>query len=328
MDDHAPLSISEVFGLAPYAQTLQQAMVVFRGDPTVPPSRFDTTSLGIMTPRLSVGTWLGRRMGGRTIPLLNLFNRNPTPTSAGWSVRITQVRDFRGKGLTYDSHNGTDFVIPPGTVATAAGAGQVVSIRREFNRGGLKIYLDHGRGLMTTYNHLGRALVDVGARVAEGEPIALTGYSGIDGLTGFPWLAPHVHWNAILGGVLVDPFAEPGETSLWRQHNDPRPWDGARPEAWSPTTFEVARVEAMLADLKDATRRRALASSCEPWRLGHELIIESTVYPTRFSTESAGKILFGDNVPREPRLSLPFLARDYEGVDFADAMGFRDADLP
>jgi murein DD-endopeptidase MepM/ murein hydrolase activator NlpD len=27
------------------------------------------------------------------------------------------------------------------------------------NRGGLKVFIDHGRGVVTTSNHLGRALV-------------------------------------------------------------------------------------------------------------------------------------------------------------------------
>ncbi len=328
MTEHQPLSIPEVFGLKPYAQTLQQARMVFKGDPNVPPSRFDTTSLGIMTPRLSIGTWMGIKMGGRTIPLLSLFNHNQTPIREGWSTRVTQVRDFRGRYLTYDSHNGTDFVIPPGTITTAATSGRLVSIRQEFNRGGLKLYMDHGQGLMTTYNHLGRALINIGDVVEEGEPIALTGYSGIDGLTGFPWLAPHVHWNAILGGVLVDPFGLDGQESLWRQRNDPKPYMGQELEPYSATTFPQERIEAMLNDLQDAQRREELVRSVPPWRLPFELIIEATVYPTRFATHDAGQILFETPPERRPRLSLPFRAEDFDGVGFADDMGFRTAAKP
>ncbi|MDA1196225.1 MAG: M23 family metallopeptidase, partial [Planctomycetota bacterium] len=132
----------------------------------------------------------------------NLFNRTPTPEADGWSVRVTQVRDFRGRRLTYDSHNGTDFAIPPGTVVVASAPGRVASRRSEYNRGGLKLYVDHGDGLMSTYHHLGRTLVAVGADVARGQPIALSGYSGLDALVSFPWVAPHVHYNVLLGGVL------------------------------------------------------------------------------------------------------------------------------
>ena len=328
MTHHPPLSVSEVFGLTPYEQTLRQAIMVFRGDPTVPPSRFDLTSLNLMTPRLSIGTWLGKKMGGRTIPLLNLFNHNPTPPSQGWSVRVSQVRDFRGRALTYDSHNGTDFVIPPGTLTTAAAPGRIVSIRKEFNRGGLKIYIDHGHGLMTTHNHLARSLVEVGQQVAEGQPIALTGYSGIDGLTAFPWLAPHVHYNVILGGELVDPFALPGQTSLWKHHNTPKPHSTnppTQPNTYQPTHFEQSHIDALLNDIKDPHRRTHLTTTCPPWALPFELIIEATIYPTRFSTPNPHRLLFPTPPKRQPRLSLPFLESEFDGIGFADEMGFRKA---
>ncbi len=78
--------------------------------------------------------------------MYNLFNRTPTPLEDGWSVRKTQVTDFRGGTLTYDSHNGTDFAVPVGTVVVAPAPGKVLRISSEFNRGGLKVFLDHGRG--------------------------------------------------------------------------------------------------------------------------------------------------------------------------------------
>ena len=83
--------------------------------------------------------------------------------------------DFRGRDLTYDSHNGTDFAVPVGTKVLAAAGGEVVRIVSEFNRGGLKIFIDHGGGLMTTSAHLARPLVKVGQIVARGEAIALSG---------------------------------------------------------------------------------------------------------------------------------------------------------
>ena len=59
-------------------------------------------------------------------------------------MRKTQVRDFRGGTLTYDSHNGTDFATAPGTVIVAPAAARVVLVVSEFHRGGLKLLLDHG----------------------------------------------------------------------------------------------------------------------------------------------------------------------------------------
>src|SRR6185369_4667667 len=139
-----------------------------------------------------------------------------------------------GGTLTYDSHNGTDFVLPVGTVIVAPAPGKVLRVSSEFNRGGLKVFIDHGRGLATTSNHLARALVREGQTVRRGEPIALSGYSGIDSLIAFPFSAPHLHFNVWLDGAYVDPFAVeetptpppqapalPGETPLWKDGNDP-----------------------------------------------------------------------------------------------------------
>lgn len=314
----------DMLGLRPLGPTLAQAALVFRGDPNVPPSRFGPSSLNLFTPRLSVRTWLGQRVAGRTMVILNLVNRAPTPFEKGWSVRVTHVRDFRGGSLTYDSHNGVDFVCPPGTVTVAAASGRVAAIRREFDRGGLKVYIDHGDGLMTSHHHLARALVAVGDEVARGQAIALTGYSGLDGVATFPWVAPHVHFNVYLGGVIVDPFACAGEVSLWRDANAPRPAPaGAAADARPPVSWDPARVEAVLAQLDDPARRAAIAALPSLERRATELTIEAGTYPTRFGREGATADLFPVAPPREGRLDLPFTAEDYDGVGFADELGYR-----
>jgi murein DD-endopeptidase MepM/ murein hydrolase activator NlpD len=329
-DANQKLSVAELFGLRPVRQTLAQAKLVFAGDRGVPKSRFDVTSLHIFTPRLSVETWRGKRVRGREIPILNLYNRTQTPVSDGWSVRVTQVRDFRGRRLTYDSHNGTDFVIPPGTVVVSAAPGRVVAIRREWNRGGLKLYIDHGDGVVTASNHLGRVLVDVGDRVGRATPVALSAYSGADGFFTFPWVAPHVHFNVFLDGVLVDPFAEESESaevrevSLWNTHNAPTPAPARDDDARGPdTVFDAADVERLLHDLTDAERRDELARISDVTLRGFMLMIESTVYPTRFSTTNAGAMLYAKPHPRRPRLDLPFSHTDFDGTVFADDVGLR-----
>ena len=83
-------------------------------------------------------------------------------------MRVTQVRDFRGGTLTYDSHNGTDFAVPVGTEVLAAAPGRVFRVSNEFHRGGLKVFIDHGAGLITTSNHLARSLVRPGDVVRVG----------------------------------------------------------------------------------------------------------------------------------------------------------------
>jgi murein DD-endopeptidase MepM/ murein hydrolase activator NlpD len=315
------LSTREVLGLTSEAPS--QAWLAIKGDPHVPGSKFGPSSLRVFTPRLAVSTWAGRRMLGRRVPVVNLVNHTPTPVEQGWSVRVTQVRDFRGRALTYDSHNGTDFAVPPGTRVVASAPGRVVAIRNEFNRGGLKVYIDHGDGLLTSYHHLARSLVDLGQDVRRGELIALSGYSGLDAFASFPWVAPHVHYNVMLGGALVDPFARAGEVSLWRAGNDARTAsEDAHDEALSPTSFDDNAVNALLATLKDNDRRATLDRVRDPLLRGWALAIEAAIYPTRFPSANAGARLFGSTA-RRAVLDLPFDRADFDGIAFADDVGLR-----
>ncbi len=314
------LSLREVLGL--HGGAAREAWLALRGDPGLPPSRFGPSSTRLFTPRLAALTWRGRRALGRRAPIINLVNRTPTPVDRGWSVRVTQVRDFRGKGLTYDSHNGTDFAIPPGTRVVAAAPGVVVAQRNEYNRGGLKLYVDHGGGLMTSSNHLARALVPVGTRVARGQVIALSGYSGIDALASLGAVAPHLHFNVYLGGVQVDPFAASGETSLWLGgDNLPLP-ARTRDDDVAPTCFEARAVDALLTQLRDPARRAALGAIEDAAQRAWQLVIEATTYPTRFAEAEAGRALFA-SAERAPRLTLPLAADEWDGVAFADDAGLR-----
>ncbi len=310
----------KALGLSPFPLAVRQAKLAVFGDGTTPKSRFDLTSLHIFTPRLSVGTWLGRVRADRRTPIMNFFNHTPTPVEDGWSVRVRQVRDWRGGALTYDSHNGTDFVVPPGTPVAAAAPGVVVTIRREFNRGGLKLYLDHGGTLMTTSNHLADVHVEVGQRVGRGDIVATSGYSGLDGLVGFPWVAPHVHYNVWFGGVAVDPYAaDDDEASLWRRRNDPVPFDGVAVDdedvVGSFNADGVARCIDTVIAADVADRVRAID---DVQRQGAELLIESITYPTRFAVPEAGRLLFSQVPARRPRLDLPFHRDDIVGTVVID----------
>ena len=151
--------------------------------------------------------WRGKPYLERTVLVSNCFNRTQTPVEEGWSVLRTQAEDFRGRQLSYDSHNGVDFAIPLGTTVVAPAPGVVARVISEFNRGGLKIFIDHGEGLMTTCAHLAFAKVQEGDVVYRGQTIGISGYSGIDALLTFPIGIPHVHFNTWLNGEPIDPFA-------------------------------------------------------------------------------------------------------------------------
>jgi hypothetical protein len=315
------VGLVDALGLEPFAKSAREAHLTLAGDASTPRTRFGLSSLRQLRPRLSVALWLGRAPG-RRVPITNLYNYRQPPPEAGWSVRVTDVLDFRGGQNTYDSHNGTDFSVPPGTDVLAAAAGVVLRVSSEYNRGGRKVFLDHGRGLVTTYNHLTRWLVRPGQRVARGERIAISGYSGLDALVGFPWAPPHVHFNVWHNGAYVDPFTPLGDAapSLWRRFNDPVPCPDPGVADDEPTEWD----DDALAALRDACRHDDARGELEGAATRDErfgaALFQLLYFPTRFDRAKLGEgfSLYRRRFEREPRLDLPFAAEDYDGVTFAD----------
>jgi hypothetical protein len=308
-----------MFGLTPLGVRARQALVALRGAEHVPPSRFDRSSLRMLQPRISVALWAGRFPVPRKAIVTILFNHRQTPVEEGWSVRRTQVLDFRGKDLTYDSHNGTDFAIPIGTPVTAPAPARVVRVYGEFNRGGTKIQLDHGHGLMTTSGHLARALVRQGDVVRRGEVIALSGYSGLDGFATFPWGVPHVHFNVWLNGVPVDPFARitqgTPEASLWLGGAPQPAAEGADLEGLPSTAFDDAAVLEAIESCRSEETRRRLLGLADPQVRGAHLISEMNYYPTRFAST---KSVYRTQFHHAPRLTMPFRPYEVDGFVFGD----------
>ena len=309
------VGIAECFGLSPIGERLREATITFRGDPSTPRSRFDHTSLALLRPSLSIPLWLGRQPGGRLAPIYNFFCHDQPDLALGWSTQVRRAVDWRGGRLTYDSHNGTDFAVPPGTPIVAAAPGLVLRLSNEFNRGGLKVFVDHGEGLFTSYNHLARAQVQVGERVERGQRLGLSGASGIDGFLLFPWSTPHLHFNCWLDGAYVDPFARPGETPLWASgENHPRPCRVRNPEeAWSPTTWNDEAIERALRACHHPGARRDIESATSTGARGMNTHFQLSYFPTRFSERP--RLVHGNHV-RSARLDLPLPADEYEGALF------------
>lgn len=322
LHSHGPLERArfalDVLGLRPFGVRLRETMLALKGDTTTPPSRFDRTSLRILAPGLAARMWLGRRRADRRVPIYNLFNRTPTEEHLGWSVRKTQVRDFRGGTLTYDSHNGTDFATPPGTVVVAPAPARVALVVSEYNRGGLKLMLDHGAGLTTVMAHLARALVREGDVVPRGAPVALSGASGLNFVAALGLDPPHLHFNTWLDGVPVDPFAIPGEVPLWRSNDNepvpdrarPRPADGAD-DAPPPSDFDAAAVDAWIAACRHPALRDRLAAIPDLDTRACHTIFFANYYPTRFDRRVNP---YRARSERRPLLDLPFGAEDYLGI--------------
>lgn len=96
-------------------------------------------------------------------------------------------------------HEGLDFAAYRGSDVFAPAAGRVVLAEQLYVRGGAVI-IDHGLGIYSGYYHLDEVLVTPGTQVAASDPLGRVGSTGLS--TG-----PHLHWDLLLNGVWVDPFA-------------------------------------------------------------------------------------------------------------------------
>lgn len=309
-----PIGWAETFGLSPLDEAASEVARALRGTSYVPASRWGLSSVRIFKPQISLPTWLRRTRADRRLPVYNFFNRVPQPRDEGYSVRVTYCRDFRGGQWTYDGHLGTDFAAPVGMPIVAAAPGVVLRVARELDRGGLKVCVDHGEGLFTTHNHLSRALVRVGDRVARGDVLGLSGASGLEFFLFFPWVAPHLHYNVWLDGEPIDPFATPDETSLWRRRNDPVPFDGvavADDARFEPSRWDRDGVDAAIEACRDPAVRDAMrAVEWLPARAA-EVLVQRVYRPAMF--EAFPPLYERASAPR-PRLDLPFRREDCVGV--------------
>lgn len=107
-------------------------------------------------------------------------------------------------GGPYSGHSGTDIANDEGTPLYAAASGTVALAQTMYLSGNL-VVIDHGAGVFSSYSHMSSIEVKVGQQVTQGD------YIGAMGETGFV-SGPHVHWEAIVHGLRVDPalFTQPG----------------------------------------------------------------------------------------------------------------------
>ena len=121
-----------------------------------------------------------------------------------------------------------------------------------------------------------------------------------------------MHFNVWLDGEYVDPFAAPGETSLWRAGNWPVPsrdGDDALPASdWDHPAIERAIEAAWAPEL-----RAGLRALSDPDERAVAVLFQQNYYPTRFRELPR---LYGAEHPRAPRLDLPFRPEDFDGIWF------------
>lgn len=97
----------------------------------------------------------------------------------------------------FAGHRAWDIHVPVGTPVYAPISG-IVTVARSYGNCGLAVQIEQG-GWVVKLCHNDRLLVAEGSRVGQGDQIALSGNSGNS--TG-----PHVHWEVIVRGQLVDPL--------------------------------------------------------------------------------------------------------------------------
>lgn len=124
-------------------------------------------------------------------------------------------------------HAGLDIAAPAGTPITAPAAGTVIETGDYFFNG-KTVFIDHGQGLISMYNHLSRIDVTAGMHVQRGQRIGLVGKTGR--VTG-----PHLHWTLSLNNARVDPLLFlPPEVRI--EARERRPTSPAPPADGHPRT--------------------------------------------------------------------------------------------
>jgi hypothetical protein len=118
-----------------------------------------------------------------------------TPAAGFVSDPFGSMRSFNGG--PYSPHTGLDIASDEGTPIYATASG-VVALAKELYLYGNSVILDHGVGVFSSYNHMSSLAVAPGQFVSQGD---LLGYMGSTGFS----TGPHVHWEAIVQGIRVDP---------------------------------------------------------------------------------------------------------------------------
>lgn len=113
------------------------------------------------------------------------------PLTSGFEWRVNPVLGTR------ELHSGLDVGVPCGTPVHASGTGTVIHAAWMGGYGN-SVWIDHGGGVVTTYNHMEGYSTSVGASVSRGAVIGRVGSTGLS--TGC-----HMHWEVRVGGAPVDP---------------------------------------------------------------------------------------------------------------------------
>jgi murein DD-endopeptidase MepM/ murein hydrolase activator NlpD len=142
----------------------------------------------------------------------------PKPTVSRPVVTVRQPSTYNGGKMSWPvigghnfisqyfhaGHYAIDIAADYGTKVAAAAGGTVIFAGWKTNGGGYQVWLAHGSGIFTTYNHMSAITVGIGQDVARGQQVGRIGQTG--NATG-----PHLHfevWRGPVwdGGTRVNPL--------------------------------------------------------------------------------------------------------------------------
>jgi murein DD-endopeptidase MepM/ murein hydrolase activator NlpD len=161
---------------------------------TIPGAR--STGIATPKPKPTAGSTTKPRTssGGTTRP--------PATYSGGkfaWPVAGGYISQYFHYG-----HYGLDIAADRGTRVKAAGGGTVIFAGWKSNGGGYQVWIAHGSGLYSTYNHMSSVSVGRGQHVSRGQQVGRVGATGNAS-------GPHLHfevWRGAIwsGGSRVNPL--------------------------------------------------------------------------------------------------------------------------
>ncbi len=326
---HPRASVADQFGVRSAAQVARDVRTVVAqqlGARAGGGFAFDASTAGFFRPDLSLPAYAGLVPADGISPIYHFFDRVGGGRGYRYAVTRTASRDWRGGRLTYDEHDGTDFVCPPGTPLVAAAPGVVVALRDSFLRGGLTACVDHGAGVVTQYTHLSRAVAEVGAELRRGDVVGLSGSAGIDMVLGFPWVPPHVHFMVWVRGRPVDPYLADGEAEragTWVDRNDPRAAGPLASDAPPPRLASIAiderEIDRVAALAKDSRVAAEIAGASAP--ASRVAILEDSLHHERdaWPAGADASALRPAADASAVRLTLPLAASVYRAARAADA---------
>ena len=158
----------------------------------IPDARGEPIAVAAVAPK-PVSTTRRTSSGGGHAPATYSGGRFYWPVPGGY---ISQYFHY--------GHPAIDIAAPEGTRVLAAAAGTVIFAGWNNNGGGYQVWIAHGSGLFTTYNHMSAVLVSVGQHVGRAQQVGRVGMTG--NATG-----PHCHFEVWRGmvwgnGVRVNPL--------------------------------------------------------------------------------------------------------------------------